>query len=79
MAVRLPAGPGKALPGAKDLFFSKHAKTLESCLTVCDPMDCSLPGFSVHGVLQARILKWVPCPPPGDLPNLEKMVFLKGL
>ena len=28
------------------------------CLTLCDPMDCSLPGSSVHGVLQARILEW---------------------
>ena len=28
------------------------------CLTVCDPMDCSLPGSSVHGILQARILEW---------------------
>ena len=79
MAMRLPAGPGEALPDAKDLFFSKCAKSLESCLTVCDPMDCSLPGSSVHGVLQARILKWVPCPPPGDLPYAEKMVFLKDL
>ena len=30
-----------------------------SCLTLCDPMDCSLPGSSVHGILQARILEWV--------------------
>ena len=30
-----------------------------SCLTLCDPMDCSLPGFSIHGILQERILKWV--------------------
>ena len=29
------------------------------CLILCDPMDCSLPGSSVHGILQARILKWV--------------------
>ena len=29
------------------------------CPTLCDPMDCSLPGSSVHGVLQARILEWV--------------------
>ena len=29
------------------------------CLTLCNPMDCSLPGFSVHGILQARILEWV--------------------
>ena len=35
------------------------AKSLQSCLTLCDPMDCSLPGSSVRGVLQARILEWV--------------------
>ena len=39
------------------------------CLTLCDPMDCSPPGSSVHEILQARILEWVACPPPGDLPN----------
>ena len=32
-------------------------------------MDCSLPGSPVHGILQARILEWVACPPPGDLPD----------
>ena len=31
----------------------------QSCLTLCDPIDCSLPGSSVHGILQARILEWV--------------------
>ena len=31
----------------------------QSCLTLCDPMDCSPPGSSVHGILQARILEWV--------------------
>ena len=31
----------------------------QSCLTLCDPMDHSLPDFSVHGILQARILEWV--------------------
>ena len=30
----------------------------QSCLTLSDPMDCSLPGFSVHGVFQARVLEW---------------------
>ena len=30
-----------------------------SCVRLCDPMDCSLPGFSVHGILQARTLEWV--------------------
>ena len=39
------------------------------CLTLCDPRDCSLPGSSVHGNLQARTLEWVACPPPGDLPD----------
>ena len=36
-----------------------HAKSILSCLTLCDPMDCSPPGFSVPGILQARILEWV--------------------
>ena len=36
-----------------------HAKSLQSCPTLCDPMDSSLPGFSIHGILQARILEWV--------------------
>ena len=35
------------------------AKSLQSCPTPCDSMDCSLPGSSVHGILQARILEWV--------------------
>ena len=36
-----------------------HAKSLQLCLTLCVPMDYSLPGSSVHGILQARILEWV--------------------
>ena len=32
------------------------------CPTLCDPLDCSLPGSSVHGILQARILEWVAIP-----------------
>ena len=35
------------------------AKSLQSSLSVCDPLDCSPPGSSVHGILQARILEWV--------------------
>ena len=35
------------------------AKSLQSCPTLCDPMDCSLPGSSVPGILQARTLEWV--------------------
>ena len=41
----------------------KHAKLLQACLTLCDPMDCIPPGSSVHGSLQARILEWVTMPP----------------
>ena len=39
------------------------------CPTLCDPMDCSIPGSSVHGIFQAGIQEWVDIPPPGDLPN----------
>ena len=51
------------------IFYPKsplHAKSLQSCLTLCDPMDCI-----VHGILQARILEWVSpvSPSLGYLPN----------
>ena len=35
-----------------------ESKVAQSCLTPSDPMDCSLPGSSVHGILQARVLEW---------------------
>ena len=38
-------------------------------MTLCVPVDCSLLGSSVHGILQAKNTSWLPCPPPGDLPN----------
>ena len=41
---------------------SLHAKSLQSCLILHDPVDHSPPGFSVHGILQARILEWVAMP-----------------
>jgi len=34
------------------------AKSLQSCPTLCDPMDCSLPGSSIHGIFQAGVLEW---------------------
>ena len=37
----------------------KREKITQSCPTLCDPMDCSLPGSSIHGIFQARILEWV--------------------
>ena len=39
-----------------------HVKSLQSCVTLCDSMDCSPPGSSVHGVFQVRILEWVVIP-----------------
>ena len=48
-----------------------HDKLLQSCLILCDPLEYSQPGSSVHGILQARILEWVAMSsPPGDLPDL---------
>ena len=41
----------------------------KSCLTLCNPMDYSLPGSSVHGILWARTLDGLPFASPGDLPN----------
>ena len=35
-----------------------ESEVAQSCLTLCDPMDCSLPGSSVHGIFQAIVLEW---------------------
>ena len=44
----------------KALFVCLHiVLAAQLCSTLCDPMDCGLPGSSVHGILQARILEWV--------------------
>ena len=50
---------------------ARTLKSLQSCLTLCNPMDCSPPGSSVHGILQARTLEWVPFPPPGESSRLR--------
>ena len=60
----------KSLPWSDSFTLrAMHAKSLQLCPMLCDPMDCSLPGSSVHRILQAKILVWLPCPPPGDLPD----------
>ena len=47
----------------------------QSCPTICDPMGCSPPGSSVHGILQARILEWVAIPfSRGSLPKDQTWV-----
>ena len=52
--VPLPS-PGKIRKGLSKCL----SEVCQSCPTLCDPMDCSPPGSSVHGILQARILEWV--------------------
>ena len=48
-------GPGNAILEEEKV---KESETAQSCPTLCDPVDCSPPGPSVHGSLQARILEW---------------------
>ena len=48
------ADQGELLP-----FTAAAAKSLQSCPTLCDPIDYSLPGSSVPGIFQARVLEWV--------------------
>ena len=57
---KLSESPGKPL--YLYIYVCVHiyvVKSLQSCLTLCDPMDCSPTGFSVNGILQARIVEWV--------------------
>ena len=43
----------------------------QSCPTLCKPMDCSLPGSSIHGIFQVRVLEWVAFPSSEDFRNPE--------
>ena len=47
----------------------KMCSVTQLCPPFCDPMDCSSPSSSVHGIFQARVLDWVAITPPGDLPE----------
>ena len=51
---------GRKIPCERKAF--KKKKVAQSCPTLCDPVDCSLPVSSVHGILQERILEWVAIP-----------------
>ena len=53
--------PLKKMRGAKEHFMQSESESevAQSYLTLCDPMDCSLPGSSFHGIFQARVLEWV--------------------
>ena len=58
----------KKIRDTKGTFHAKESESevAQSCPTVCDPVDCSPPGFSVHGILQARIRSGLPFPSPGE-------------
>ena len=45
--------------GSHTCFFESESEVAQSCLTLCNPTDCSLSGSSVHGIIQAVILEWV--------------------
>ena len=51
--------PGQMAPGEAVNAMLCYAKSLQSCLTLCDPIDHSTPGSPVPGILQARTLEWV--------------------
>ena len=53
---------------AAAFFYAAAAKSLQSCSTLCDPIDCSPPGSAVPGILQAEILEWVAISFSGNLP-----------
>ena len=46
-----------------------ESEVAQLCPTLCDPMDCSLPGLSVYGVFRQEYQSGLPFPSPGDLPN----------
>ena len=85
------AGSGLERPWGTPCVLSGRAQSLQSCPALCDPMDCSPSGSSVHGIFQARILSGLPFPSPGDLsdpgfepaslmsPALADGVFTTGL
>ena len=57
------------VPGLETSHTLHYVLSRLSYLTLCNPMDCSLPGSPVHGILQARILEWVVMPFSRDLPD----------
>ena len=62
------------------IYMKSESEVAQLCPTLCDPMDCNLPGSSVHGVFQARILEWVAISfsrgssPPRDWNRVSRIV-----
>ena len=67
-----------SLPQMETLCLISVCSVASVCPTLCDPMDHSLPGSPVHGILQAKYWSRLPCPPPGDLPDpgIESMSLI---
>ena len=63
------AAEGINLEIGSDLNTLFAVSSLNHIQLYCDPMDCSPPGSSVHGILLASMLEWIAIPSPGDLPN----------
>ena len=63
----LSTSPVYVCVGGLHLYVCMSAKLLQFCLTLCDPVDCSLPGSSVHEILQTRYWSGFPCPLLGGL------------
>ena len=63
-----PKALGRGQPG---LTPPPHLSQSQACFPTLNPINCSPPGSSVHGILQERILEWLPFPSPRDLPDSE--------
>ena len=70
-SIWIPISPSPNISVVMKLLDSpKQSKILaQLCLTLCDPVDCSLPGSSVHGISRQEYWSGLPFPSPGDLPN----------
>ena len=62
--LEMPFLPGQGFSEQKLDEEESESKVAQSCLTLCDPLACSLPGSSVSDILQARTLEWVAMPSP---------------
>ena len=68
VASRIRVGPRRDM---REQYMKVKVLVIQLCSTLCDPMGCSLPGSSVHGILQAKYWGGLPFLSPGDLPNPE--------
>ena len=67
-----PLKSKKQFGGIWILHVNVNMKVAQLCPTLCDSVDCNLPGSSIHGILQARILEWVAIPFQGIFPPRDR-------